>query len=255
MAYRNAPEWFILSEELLPQIMQRLARSLENLPLPVAVRTFPIQAHWFLLDSLYLANIANRDGMHANALAITRQCLESISIIELGLCGVSGSAEMLEKWSQSPQPSGALRKWLEANVWSRYGTGLWSEPWAEFMGKLCGAVQRYAHYSSDLAQWQTRLRRMEDKEDGTGYTGVLEMRPRLYDPQKATRITLYHGLVAFALARIWLASGIPDPGFESSIERLRIALGGSVYLDGNRTLWEHQFLAMMWFKDGNMCPE
>jgi hypothetical protein len=96
---------------------------------------------------------------------------------------------------------------------------------------------------------------MEDKEDGTGYTGVLEMRPRLYDPQKATRITLYHGLVAFALARIWLASGIPDPGFESSIERLRIALGGSVYLDGNRTLWEHQFLAMMWFKDGNMCPE
>jgi hypothetical protein len=246
MTSTTAPEWFTLSEELLPQIMQRLARSLKDLPLPIEVRSFPMQAHWFLLDSLYLANIANRDGMHANALAITRQCLEAISIIELGLCSFSGSAEMLEKWSLGSQSSGALRKWLESHVWASYGDGLWSEPWKEFMAKLCGAIQPYAHYSSHLAQWQTKIHRMEEESDG-GYTGIVEMRPRLCDPQKATRITLYHGLVAFALARIWIAAAKSDKEFESSIDRLRIALGSSIYLDGSRTVWEDQFLAMMWF--------
>lgn len=254
MTTRKAPEWFVLSEELTPQTMHRLAASLKDLDMPVSVRSLPMQAHWFLLDSMYLANIANREGMHANALAITRQCLESISIIELGLSGVSGAVEILEKWTGRSQTSGALRKWLEAHVWPRYGVGLWSEPWAEFMSRLCSAIQPYAHYSSDLAQWQTRLHRMEEEEDG-GYTGIIEMRPRLYDPQKATRITLYHGLVAFALARIWLASGVSDLEFESSIERLRIALGKSRYLDGNQTEWDQQFWAMMWFKDGDMCPE
>ncbi len=189
--------------------------------------------------------------MHANALAITRQCLEAISIIEIGLSGVDGSAEVLQKWNERSESSGALRKWLEANVWFRYGRGLWSEPWAEFMTKLCGAIQPYAHYSSDLAQWQERLLYIE----GDARTGIIETGPRLYDPQKATRITLYHTLVVYALARIWLATGVHEPEFESSIERLRIALGSSKYLDSTRTVWEHQFFAMMWFKDGNMCPE
>ena len=47
---------------------------------------FPLMAHYFFLDSLYYANTANRDGAHANALAITRQYLEAMSVIELGLC-------------------------------------------------------------------------------------------------------------------------------------------------------------------------
>lgn len=41
-------------------------------------------AHWFISDSLLLANKANWDGMHANAISLLRQCVEGISVIELG---------------------------------------------------------------------------------------------------------------------------------------------------------------------------
>jgi len=47
----------------------------------------PMLAHWFMRDALLLANQANREGMHANALLLTRQCLEAISVIELACAG------------------------------------------------------------------------------------------------------------------------------------------------------------------------
>jgi hypothetical protein len=204
---------------------------------------------------MQLANRANRDGMHANALSITRQCLEAISVIELGLAQSSDASPLLEKWEAEKASAGELRKWLEENVWASYGTGLWSETWADFMGKLCKAIQPYAHYSPKLAQWQNRILRSDKSKDGST-TLIVEYGARSYDPQKATRITLFHGLIYFALGRILIAHNhTAGPEFESLIDSLRVALSKSVYLDGHRTKWDEQFWAMMWFTDGNHCPE
>lgn len=253
---KSGPAWFVLSEEVRPLTLERLAESLDRLSLPLQVRTSPLQAFWFLSNSLYLASEANEKGMHANSLSITRQCIEAISVIELGLSQVPGAEQVLLRWEKEEKSAGELRKWLESNAWPTYGQGLWSEPWSDFMGKLAKAVQRYAHYSTKLAQWQMRVREFNrDGEEGELHA-VVEYGPSNYDPQKATRITLYHALLIFTLARIWLATaGRSDTAFGALVDKLRIALGKSAYLDGEGTDWDQQFWSLLFFNDGPQAPE
>jgi hypothetical protein len=252
---RPLPDWFTTAEEANPGILERIAAATRNLKLPLKVALPPTEAFWFLLNSMQIANRANRDGMHANALAITRQCLEAISILELGLVPSAEAVTLLERWQDEKVSAGEIRKWLEEHVWTSYGQGLWSEAWADFMGKLCKAIQPYPHYSPKLAQWQARLHEVRDEPQDEGITAIIECGPATYDPQKATRITLFHALISFALARIWIVHNrATDAAFEALIERLRVALGKSRYLDGNHTKWDEQFWAMMWFKDGNHAP-
>jgi hypothetical protein len=251
MSEGQIPEWFKLSEELTPLIHQRISFALSNSTLPVEVKTQPLQAHWHLLNTLQIANKANRDGMHANALSITRQCIECISIIELGVCGHPDAPEMLARWSKDDLTPGATRAWLERNVWPSYGSGLWSERWADYMSALARSLQPYAHYSAPLSQWYGRMHGMKPSEDGR-LLAIMEIGPKTYDPQKATRITLYHGLIHFTLARIWHSTlGTGDLKFGADVDQLRIAIGASRYLDGDGTKWGEQFWAMMWFRDGN----
>lgn len=254
MKDQPVPEWFALTNDTTTETMERIARSVQDLPLPLQVRFLPMQAHWFILDSLLLANEANRQGMHANALSLTRQCLEAISVIELGLSPNPAAAEILAKWEKDKASPGEVRKWLNLNAWPHYGSGLWDEPWAEYMAHLARAIQPYAHYTSHLAQWQTELlgRSETDEPD----TLRVRFAPRAYDPQKATRITLYHAVLTYTLARIWLAtSGKSDVAFSTLTNRLGTALGKSKYLDGHQTDWEQQFWAMLWSHDGGTILE
>lgn len=222
--------------------------------LPLQVKFLPLQAHWFTLDALLLANQANRDGMHANALSLTRQCVEAISVLEVAISGHADAGDVLTKWDDDGLSQGELRKWLSQNVWPRYGNGMWTEPWAEFMAQFAKAIQPYAHYSTHLAKWQWRL---HGKSDPAKDNVVLaEIGPRAYDPQKATRITLFHSIVGFALARIWMASASRnDPEFAALANRLRVALGKSKYLDGHQTNWAEQFWAMVWSRHGGTILE
>ena len=135
---RPIPEWFDISEEATPQIMQRIAASVSDLQMSIQVRSAPMLAHWFLLDTMLFANTANREGMHANALALTRQCVEAIGIIELGVCGHPEAEAMLTRWDCDDLPPGKLRAWLDRNVWPKYGAGLWTEPWCP---RLCVSLQ------------------------------------------------------------------------------------------------------------------
>jgi hypothetical protein len=220
------------------------------------VRSAPMLAHWFVLDTLLLANQANRDGMHANALALTRQCVEAISVIELGVCGHPEAEAILLKWDSDDLTPGKLRAWLQANVWPEYGNGMWSEPWSTFMREFAGAIQPYAHYGRSLAQWQLRLNRFYDaSEPNADFHAIVEMRPRAYDAQKATRITLFHALLSYVLGRIWLAVNATDREFATLITRLGAALGKSRYLDGHQTNWSQQFWAMVWERDGGTILE
>jgi hypothetical protein len=251
MKQKSVPEWFVLSEELSPLVFQRLSFALSNVSLPMNIKMQPLQAFWHVLNVLHIANQANREGMHANALSITRQCIECISIIELGLSQNSEAFGLLERWNRDGLRPGDLRAWLEKNIWPAYGLGLWSESWSEYMAALAKSLQPYAHYSAPLSQWYGRLHEVSENSNNNTYA-LLELGPKTYDPQKATRITLYHALIVFTLARIWAATaGTKDTKFRESLDRFRIALGNSRYLDGESIKWDQQFWAMMWFRDGD----
>jgi hypothetical protein len=84
---------------------------------------------------------------------------------------------------------------------------------------------------------------------------IIEMRPRAYDERKATRITLFHALLAYVLGRIWLAANPADAGFANLMARLGAALGKSRYLDGHQTDWGQQFWAMVWERGGGTILE
>jgi len=245
----NIPDWFKLTELAISETMERVSESLSSNNFPLQVKNCPLLAHWFVLDSLSLANQANREGMHANALVATRQCIEAISVIELGICGHPEAHLVLSEWEQDKITPGKLRAWLQDNVWISYGSGLWNEPWAIFMREFAKSIQSYAHYGRDLAQWQMKLQSM------SGDKLFLEIKPRAYDPQKATRITLYHALLTYILGRQWLARNQDDKQFGELIREFGKALGKSYYFDGNTTNWSQQFWAMLWDNNGNTILE
>lgn len=225
--------------------MERVAEALQHAGLPVEKKYFPIMAHYFFLDSLYYANTANRDGAHANALAITRQCLEAMSVIELGMCRHPDREDILGKWWSGDVTPGQMRKWLASNVWPEYGSGLWSESWEDFMARLSRAVQPYAHYTGQLSQWQMGFKSVYP---GTN-TAVADLGPRAYDGQKATRITLFHAILTFCLGRIVVATATkPDPEFDALVRRFGKAISKSKYLDGHSTDWDQQFWSMVWLQ-------
>jgi hypothetical protein len=254
MTERPTPEWFKLSEEVTPEIRERLSNALRKPRLPLQVKGSPAMALWFLLDSLLLANRANREGMHANALALTRQTIEALSIVELGITVHPAAATQLEKWDKDQASPGELRQWLSKNVWPSYGSGIWKESWENFMAHLARAIQPYAHYASQLAHWQERfIHRLDERGHSEFY---VVQGARQYDPQKATRITLFHAILTFALARVWTAANVgADKHFEALVNRFRLALGKSKYLDGHQTNWEHQFWAAVWSKKGGTILE
>jgi hypothetical protein len=254
---RNVPEWFKLLENATQHVMQRVASAVTANAMSLQVKSSPTLAHWFILDTLSLANKANREGMHANALALTRQCIEAISVVELGICKHPDAEAMLLKWDADQVTAGALRKWLQAEVWPKYGPGLWAEPWDVLMRELASAIQPYAHYGRNLAQWQLRFHGFVEVNDDPNVAaqGVIEIRPRAYDAQKATRITMYHALLTYVLGRIWMAGNPGDTDFDALMGRLGTALGKSRYLDGHATDWSKQFWAMLWSRDGGTILE
>ena len=200
-------------------------------------------AVYFFVHAMEIAYEANKAGIHANALSQTRLCIEALAIIELGMCRANGREAILENWLKGRLTPGKVRQWLAREVWPSYGAGLWSESWEDFMARLAGAVQPYAHYTSQLAQWQSRLHFANPGES----TAYIESGPIVYDPQKATRITLYHSILNYTLGRIWLANCTSeDKKFREIVSRLGDALRKSRYLDGQQTSWEQQFWAMVW---------
>lgn len=253
----SIPEWFKITDAATQEVMQRIASAVAANTMSLQVRSSPTLAHWFILDTLFLANQANCEGMHANALALTRQCVEAISVVELGICNHPDAENTLLKWEADRATAGELRKWLQANVWPNYGTGLWTESWDIFMREFASAIQPYAHYGRNLAKWQLRFHGFVEVTDDPTVSaqGLIEIRPRAYDAQKATRITMYHALLTYVLGRVWMASNPGDAEFDTLIGRLGTALGKSRYLDGHATDWSQQFWAMLWIRGGGTVLE
>jgi hypothetical protein len=100
-----------------------------------------------------------------------------------------------------------------------------------------------------------RHRFNEASEPNADSHAIIEMSPRAYDAQKATRITLFHALLSYVLGRIWQAANPTDKEFATLMARLGMALGKSRYLDGHQTDWSQQFWAMVWERDGGTILE
>lgn len=236
MPERDIPEWFTRAEEAFDPVQQRVAAAIKSNDLPTKLALAPQEAFYFFAHAMEIAH-------DANALSQTRHCIEALAIIELGMCRTNGREAILEDWLKGEVSPGNVRQWLAREAWPSYGAGLWSESWEDFMAKLAGAVQPYAHYTSQLAQWQSRLHFATPRE-GTAY---IESGPIVYDPQKATRITLFHSILNYTLGRIWLANCTSeDTEFGEIVSRLGDSLGKSRYLDGHQTKWDQQFWAMVW---------
>jgi hypothetical protein len=94
------------------------------------------------------------------------------------------------------------------------------------MHEFAAAVQPYAHYSRNLAQWQVIFHNLPEATNMTeAVEAVIEMRPRAYDAQKATRITLFHAILVYALGRIWMTAKGGDVEFAALMDRFHSALG------------------------------
>lgn len=241
---QKIPKWLELADECFNPIHQRIAIAVQDNDLPTNQSFIPREAAWFFVQSLGTADDANRKGRHALSLSLTRNCIETLSLIEIGISRHVDRGEILKRWQEGESP-GKLRMWLEKNRWAEYGPGLWNETWADFAGQLARAIQPYAHYSYQLAQWQSKLVHM----DSTNLTGVIETGPEIYDPQKASRITLLHCILNYSLGRVFLANTSGGDGkFKSKLTEFGSALSKSKYLDGHQTDWNQQFWAMMWNK-------
>lgn len=242
------PKWLILSDDLLGPLMQLAfatldARISENPDLAM----IPHCALLHLADCLATSMEANEQGRHSAAICLVRQCVETMTIVDLGLRGRDETDEMMAGWNSGKKSHGELRAWLEREMWPRYGKGLWDEPWADFFRNLSRAVQPYAHYTHELMGWQFRL---VHYAGGNRY--LAEVGRGSYDPLKASRITLFHALLCWTIGRLLQESGNAKSirGFSLQIRELGVALGSSKLLF-DRGDWGLQLLPDMPFRPGS----
>lgn len=221
----------------------RKARRLADLTLD----NVPYAATVHLAHCTEILGAANKEGRHALAIGLVRQCVEALSLIETGMLTPETSAPLLQKWLDDKLSLGALRREHEKSAWGNYGAGLWQKPWAEFFGQFAKAVQPYAHYSPLLMGWQFAAPPDSSPRDGRM---LIALGPKTYDPLKASRVTLLQCLLFWSLARIMvenkLSPGIPD----LDLKRMGESLAESEFLSGGHATWSQEFLPHLWFTDG-----
>lgn len=235
------PEWLRLGESIMGPLLADTSQSLQAFSGgDYHVTQLPTLALYHLAHSLQTSIETNRDGRHAVALSLLRHAVEALTIVELGLVGTNTSYRLLEDWDSGKKSQGELRRALEENVWPKYGNGLWDEPWADFFARLAKAVQPYAHCSPELLQWN--LAALTD-----GVSGRFVADAGMYDPIKASRLTLFHILVVWTLGRILFANrpSLPSLVNGSDVAALGIALSRCDLLmegqDWSVQLWPHMF--------------
>lgn len=167
-------------------------------------------------------------------------------MVEAGLLDATASEALLREWRGGLR-IGLLRQKLQAIAWTRYGNGLWDEPWSDFFANLASAVQPYTHYSTELQQWQIAI-------VGTSPTGTIISRThhKTTDPVKATRITLIQAIAIWALGRILLANhpSALSQDAQATLARLGDAIASSNLLF-HSSRWADQLLPHMIFHNSS----
>jgi hypothetical protein len=243
------PAWLTLSDRLMGSTIKAAhdhlrARQGTNLTVNLSGYLATIHFAHCLDGSIDL----NRDGRHAPALCLIRQCVEALTIVDLGLQPIERGDPLLNAWERDEKTHGEIRAILERDVWPSYGSGLWDEPWAEFFGNLARAVQPYAHYTPQLQRWQFAIppgAQLTTDRRFLARTGM-----NVYDPEKASRITLFHSLLAWVLGRLLVANdcGTLPASAANDFRDFGVELSRSRYLDGPASKWPEQFWPHIFFK-------
>jgi hypothetical protein len=244
----SLPEWFVHGERLLWPTLA-LARSAvgQRKGGDLTLDVIPECAAIHLIHCIDTSSQVNRKGRHAVAISLVRQCVEAITLVELGLRDPAYRDPLLGDWRDEKKSQGQLRKALERDVWPSYGSGLRSESWAEFAAEFAQAVQPYAHYTSLLQGWQMAVAsgdQLRRSPDGN-LLFVAQIGMDTYDGVKATRITLLHCLITWAVGRILMANGVQ--GVDASAiqhlggEMARSELLGAGNLTWHQEFWPHMF--------------
>jgi len=223
-----APEWKILASEVAPLVLSLTDRELsQNVSGNLDVTLIPQLATYHLNACLNASIEANAAFQPSVAVCLLRQCVEALTVIDVGFQNSHFRAALFEDWRAGKITTGALRKPLSEKVWPRYGVGLRNESWGEFFSNLAKAVHPYAHYSPELLGWQQSI---------VGFDGdrsfVIATAPRGQDPVKASRLALMQSLVIWTLARLLLANrSSPDViSLTPTVNRLTTAIGTSKLL-------------------------
>lgn len=227
-----APEWFGLARSLMPRAFQATSERLAQVPNDSPhLRLLPTLALDHLAACIESSAVVNKQGRHALGLCLTRQSLEALTVVEIGV-HVPATGDILAAWAEGRRSSGELRKALEASVWPKYGPGLWNEPWAEFFGNLARAVQPYAHYTAELAQWQICVSGSAFPTEHDTWHFHAATGSGSFDSDKALRVLLLHALITWCLSRILQAVDPPDPSAlrPDEVAALGSAIGRSTLL-------------------------
>jgi hypothetical protein len=202
---------------------------------------------------LEISTTANIRGMYSVSACLIRQCVEALTLIDLGLQQKDFAKPLIEKWLRGKKTTGELRVSLENNIWPLYGKGLWDESWSEFFGQLARAVQPYAHYSQKLMLWQFKtdleFQKIESTENGT--TLYATMKPHVLDLQKDGQIMTLEALSVWTLGRLLIANSKHPTikNLEPKILELGKELAQSEYLENNCN-WSDNLLPIM-YDSGN----
>lgn len=249
--FTHRPEWFLLCSELHNVILDSALEHLASRNGPdVHLNLMPLSAVHHFINCLTTSEEANRKGMHAVAISLLRQCVEALVVIDAGLQDVPTGDMLLGHW-RGEKTAGQMRQLLEQHVWRKYGRGLWNETWSDFFAKLASAVQPYAHYGPQLQFWQIATLGGPYKGEDGSLQFLAQVGLTAYDPLKATRITLFHGLLLWSLAELILTNGGSSRLDTNAVAKLRAALAASDLLDGEQTKWDQQFWGTLFFTNPN----
>lgn len=241
------PEWKSVAAEVAPVILsltdQELARSESG---NLDANLIPHLATYHLNACLNASIEANAAFQPSVAICLLRQCVEALTVIDVGLQELSFRDPLFKEWSAGKTTTGALRKRLAEAVWPRYGVGLWDESWTDFFSNLAKAVHPYAHYSPELLGWQQSIVAFDGGSRFLVATG-----PRGQDPVKASRLALLQSLVIWTLARLLLENR-GSPGVQSlqpAVKRLAAAIGSSKLLFKSKD-WADELMPHVAFYPG-----
>jgi hypothetical protein len=186
-------------EELAEQTFLRLSRMQDQRPRRSHTDFLPPVAASHFAGHFVTAGWANRCGLHAVSLALSRQLFETLSIVELGFLGHEGRKQ-LARWDDGKVTAGGLRQWLQLVAWPTYPAGLHGLSWTDFMASLGRALQPYAHFSPALLQWNFNV--VEAPSSRTR-RAVVAVGPS-YDAARAARIQLLRGALLWSLGQVML---------------------------------------------------
>jgi len=242
----NKPRWLVLMDELLWPTVGFASERLESRAGPdLTLNVIPQCALYHFIYCIDASMQTNEKGRHSASMCLVRQCVESLTIVEVGLLPVEHGDVILDKWYRGRLSHGTVRGTLERESWSRYGKGLWSESWAEFSGQLARAVQPYAHYSPELLGWQFAV---PPGVKLVGNKSVARIGPETYDPLKASRITVLHAIMCWALCRILAENGHLPPDKQAVVVEMGAELSRSKLLSGGALSWSQELWPHMFFK-------